>query len=271
MQPDERPLGRLLITRPQADAAPLARRLARLGFTTLVEPLLEIVYREGPPLDLSDVQALLATSGNGIRAFARRDQRRHLPVLAVGDATARTASAAGFTQVETAAGDVAALADLAVRRFDPEAGALLHVAAGDLAGDLAGRLVAAGFRYRREVLYAAVTARRLSPAAREALQGGGLGGGLAGVLLFSPRTAATFARLVGEAGDARVCARLLAFCLSRAVADEAAALAWRRIVIAPEPTEAALVAAIVGAMPSPEGRDARGERANSVSPRAREP
>ena len=267
MQPDERPLGRLLITRPQADAAPLARRLARLGFTTLVEPLLEIVYREGPPLDLSDVQALLATSGNGIRAFARRDQRRHLPVLAVGDATARTASAAGFTQVESAAGDVAALADLAVRRFDPEAGALLHVAAGDLAGDLAGRLIAAGFRYRREVLYAAVTARRLSPAAREALQGGGL----AGVLLFSPRTAATFARLVGEAGDARVCARLLAFCLSRAVADEAAALAWRRIVIAPEPTEAALVAAIVAAMPSPEGRDAGGERANSVSPRAREP
>lgn len=198
---------RLMITRPPADAAPLARALAAHGFETLSEPLLQIEYRDGPSLHLQGVQALLATSANGVRAFTRRDQRRDLPLLAVGDATARAARAAGFTQVDSASGDVAALAELVVRRLDPAAGALLHVAAGDLAGDLAGRLAAAGFTCRREVLYAAVTATRLSPAAADALRDGPL----AGVLLFSPRTAATFVRLVSDAGLEGACARWAAF------------------------------------------------------------
>ena len=258
---------RLLITRPQADAVPLARTLAGLGFATLTEPLLEIVYADGPPLDLRGVQALLATSGNGIRAFARRAGRRDLPVLAVGDATARIASTAGFTSVESAAGDVAALADLALRRLSPGAGALLHVAAGDLAGDLAGRLTAAGFGYRREVLYSAVTAERLSPAACDALNAGRL----AGVLLFSPRTAATFARLVREAGQERACAHIVAFCLSRAVAEKAAALCWRRIVVAREPTEPALIAGIVSTIAKTAGAATAGDNGNSVSPRGGEP
>jgi uroporphyrinogen-III synthase len=256
-----------MITRPHADAAPLTRTLAGLGFATLVEPLLEIVYRDGPPLDLEDVQALLATSANGIRAFARRDQRRQLPVLAVGDATGRTARAAGFTQVESAAGDVAALADLVIRRLDPAAGVLLHIAAGNIAGDLAGQLAAAGFRYRREILYSAEAARRLSPAASAALRDGSL----AGVLLYSPRTAATFARLVGEAGEQDACARLVAFCLSRAVAERVAEIAWQRIIVAPEPSEAALVAAVVRAMAPPDHPDTGGNKGNSVSPPAREP
>ena len=267
MPTDENPVRRLLITRPRADAAPLARTLAGLGFPTLVEPMLEIVYRDGPPLDLGGVQALLATSGNGIRAFARRSAQRDLPVLAVGDATARTASAAGFTRVESAAGDVAALADLTACRLDPGAGALLHVAAGDLAGDLGGRLAAAGFVYRREVLYSALAAERLSPAARDALTGGRL----AGVLLFSPRTAATFARLVGELGEVAALSRLVAFCLSRAVAAKVAALPWREIILAAEPTEAALVEGVVAALPTDEQPGAHGGEGNSVSPRASEP
>ena len=52
------------------------------------------------PLDLDGVQALIATSANGVRAFAARDPRRSLPVCAVGDATARAASDAGFADVE---------------------------------------------------------------------------------------------------------------------------------------------------------------------------
>lgn len=257
---------RLMVTRPDADAAPLTDLLAGLGFATLVEPLLEIVYEGGPPLDLGGVQALLATSANGIRAFARRDERRELPVLAVGDATARMARAAGFTRVESASGDVVALAALVIDRLDPAAGELLHVAAGTVAGDLAGDLAAAGFRYRREVLYSARTATRLSPAASAALHEGSL----AGVLLYSPRTAATFVRLVEDAGAEAACARLTAFCLSRAVADRAAGIPWRRLVIASEPTEAALIAGLTSALGSPDGRGAGDDIGISVSPPAGE-
>ncbi|MGF1641980.1 MAG: uroporphyrinogen-III synthase, partial [Rhodospirillales bacterium] len=207
----------------------------------LIEPLLTIEPLTGPPLDLGGVQALLATSANGVRGFAAREHRRDLPVYAVGDATARTAAAAGFAAVESAGGDVDSLAALVRRRLDPAGGALLHAAGSALAGDLGGGLRAAGFTYRRIVLYRARTADRLSPAAAAAIRDATV----AGVVLFSPRTAAVFAALATAADVADGCRRLACFCLSDAVAAAAGAIGWARTVVARRPDQAALIEAVL--------------------------
>ena len=102
----------VLITRPRHDAEAVARVLATRGVESLIEPLLEITNLPQAALDLDGVQAVLLTSANGARALAQATTRRDLTVLAVGPATAAAASDAGFTQVETAAGDVNALAGL---------------------------------------------------------------------------------------------------------------------------------------------------------------
>lgn len=222
---------RVLITRPREDAGPLAERLAGMGVDSLIEPLLEIRYLPAAGLDLDGVQALLVTSANGARALARATDRRDLPVYAVGDGSARAAGAAGFARVESAAGDVEALAALVVARLDPGAGRVVHVAGSAVAGDLAGRLAAAGFAAERAVLYEARQARALSAACVAALRAGGLDA----VALFSPRTAAGFVRLAREAGVAEACAGLEALCLSEAVAERAATLAWRRVRVARRP------------------------------------
>jgi uroporphyrinogen-III synthase len=231
---------RLLITRPAEDAEPLAAALRERGIDSLIEPLMIVADAAGPPPELAGVQALLVTSANGARAIARRMRERSLPVLAVGDASAAAARRLGFKSVNSAAGDVAALARLVRAELDPRNGALLHVAGSRTAGDLAGELKRAGFDYRRLVLYEARPADRLSAAAVAALEGGGVDG----VLLFSPRTAATFAALAAKAGVAGACRRLVAYCLSQAVADELAGLAWREVVVAAAPNQDSLIAAI---------------------------
>ena len=230
----------VLITRPDADAGPLAAALAARGITAMLEPLLMIEFVPGPPLALAGVQAILATSANGVRALSLRTDCRTLPLYAVGDATAREARGLGFAAVESASGDVAALAQLVRARLDPAQGALLHVAGTALAGDLAGLLSAAGFTCHREVLYRARTAETLSTAAATALRDGAL----AGVLLYSPRTAAAFVHLVTEAGVGASCARLHAFCLSAAVAAAVSDVIWKAVITAALPTEPALVAAV---------------------------
>ncbi|MCP5366625.1 MAG: uroporphyrinogen-III synthase [Hyphomicrobiales bacterium] len=234
---------RVLITRPHEDAAPLAARLAGLGVDSLTEPLLRIRFLPGPALDLAGVQALLVTSANGVRAFAARQDDRDVPAYAVGDASARAARDLGFARVYSAGGDVDSLADLVRRRLDPAAGALLHVAGSKVAGDLAGQLGDAGFEVRREVLYRAETSTALSPQAAAALAGGSLHG----VLLFSPRTAATFADLLARAGLQDACARLAAYCLSAAVRERVASLPWRRLRMAARPDQDSLVALVAGA------------------------
>lgn len=228
----------MLVTRPEADARLLSGRLEALGAEPVMAPLLTVVQRPGATADLDGVQALLATSANGVRALAATTSRRDLPLYAVGEATASAAIEQGFATVVGAAGDVDSLAALAAAALDPAAGALLHVAGTALAGDLAGALGDAGFEVRRAVLYEARAPEELPAAAAAALTMGSLDA----VLLFSPRTARTFVTLVAAAGLAARCADIDALCLSPAVAEAAAGLPWRRYRVAAAPDQEALLA-----------------------------
>ncbi|MCW8916381.1 MAG: uroporphyrinogen-III synthase [Magnetovibrio sp.] len=229
---------RLLVTRPSADSAPLLAQLKRMGHEGLSAPLLDISVLPGDELNMDGVQALLFTSANGARAFAGRSYERCLPALCVGDATAREALALGFEDVKSASGDVVALAQLVERECQPNGGTLLHPAGSKVAGDLAGRVEAAGFSYRREVLYQAIKADELPQEAKDAIQAGSLGG----VLMYSPRTGAAFARLVDKAGLTAHLNQVDAYCLSDAVAQEVQDLAWRRVKISATPDQASLLA-----------------------------
>ncbi len=200
-------------------------------------PMLTIILNRGPEPDLSGIQGILFTSANGVRAFAKVAPRRDLPVFAVGDRTAVAARDAGFTLVESAGGDVDSLVRLVRDRCTPRAGAFLHPAGSDVAGDLAGQLGAAGFAVRRTVLYHAEAATTLSQEVVLALSEHLID--LA--LFYSPRSAATFVSLARRDGLEKACEKLEILCLSKAVAEAADPIMWRRVMIAPHPVQDALL------------------------------
>ncbi len=228
---------KVLITRPQEDALPLAALLKKHGIETLIDPMLRIEYISGSPLDLSKVRALLMTSANGVRAFCRRSQERDLPVYAVGDATMREANAQGFQDVKTASGDVDALAKLVVASETDQSGVFLHSAGTDIAGSLGTRLEAAGFRYNRQVLYKAVAASQLN----EEVCGAIREHQIRGVLLYSPRTAKIFSKAAAQAALATDLSKMSAYCLSNAVAEKLSGVRWRSVRVATHPTQADLL------------------------------
>ena len=229
-----------LVTRPREDSAEVSAALGARGFQVQVEPFLNIVLSLGQTLDLTGVQGFLATSANGARALAANHAPLHLPLWAVGDATARCARDLGFSQVASAGGDVETLAALVAGAANLAAGPLLHAAGSAVAGDLAGRLGAAGFTVRRQVLYEARPATALSPALLTSLDQGRLD--LA--LFFSPRTALSFVTLTIAAKRDQACRTIAAYALSAAVARELAVLPWRDMVVAENPDQASLLAAI---------------------------
>jgi len=145
---------RIAITRAQPEADRTAEKLRTLGADPVVAPLLETKDRAFDA-DITGVQALLFTSANGVRATARKITDRALPTLAVGDATARAARDAGFQDVRSAGGDVAALSALANGSLNPKAGTLLYLSGADVAADLVGWLIAAGFTATRRIVYEA--------------------------------------------------------------------------------------------------------------------
>ena len=151
---------RVLITRPERDAEQLKAALANHEIEALVESLFQVEFEPEPTLDLDGVQAVLLTSRNGADALARAVRRRDLAIFAVGDATGRAATAAGFPATESAGGAVEDLAKLVAERLDPANGPLLHVAGRQAAGDLADLLEGNGFEVRRAVLYQATATCR---------------------------------------------------------------------------------------------------------------
>ena len=231
---------RALITRPRAQAAGLADALASRGIEAIVEPMLDIHYRDAPAPDLAGVQAILCTSANGARALARLSAERERPVFAVGDSTAGRARAEGFVRVESAGGNVADLARVVRERLRPGDGPLLHVAGTEIAGDLAGELRTHGFEVERAVLYDARPAAGLSAATVRALASGIVNF----ALFFSPRTAAIFVGLAQRAGLAEALRGVTAFSISAAAEAALAGTSFREHCIAETPDQRGLLAAL---------------------------
>ncbi|MFH1806667.1 MAG: uroporphyrinogen-III synthase [Pseudomonadota bacterium] len=224
----------ILNTRPVADSEGLLTALQGYGYRTLSAPMLEIVLTpRTTDIDLSGVQALVFTSANGVRAFVAASDQRDLPVLSVGDATARMARKAGFDDIQSAGGDIQDLAALITAKIDPHKGALYHPAASQPAGDLAIMLAEAGYEIRRETLYEAQPVNDFSPEVLDALTRHQIDA----VLFFSPRTAQSFVKVVAHYKMDAAIRHIQAFCLSQAVKDRLSPLIWQEIHVARQPTQ----------------------------------
>lgn len=221
---------RLLVTRPEADAARTAAVLRARGHEVLVAPLLRVESLRadfGEPFD-----AVLMTSANAARAIAahpRIGELVALPCLTVGDRSADAARESGFRRVESAGGSQADLVRLATQRY--ASGRLLYLAGEDRAGDLASELP--NHSVETAVIYRAVPLEKL-PAEITATA-------LDGALHYSRRSAVTLLRLAEPAGALNVALSLAHYCLSAEVAAPLREAGAPRVAVAASPTESALM------------------------------
>ncbi len=224
----------VLITRPEPGASETAKRIVALGFEPIVAPVLAVTGRALPPL--GEPQAVLVTSGNALPALPASLYGTKL--LAVGDATAARARAAGFTDVLSAGKDAEALAELAASVCNPRDGTLLLASGAGQGLALATALRGRGFKVRRVVAYAAKPITEFSVAVRKALDAGGL----RAALFFSPETARVFMTIFQRDMAAALVQGIDALAISKAAALPLPKLPWRRIQIAAHPTQDELLA-----------------------------
>jgi uroporphyrinogen-III synthase len=222
----------VLVTRPEPGASETAQRLLALSYHPVLAPLLR-VRRLEPALPL-DVSAVLVTSGNAVPCLPA--SLYSTPLLAVGNATADRARAAGFAHVLSADGDAAALAELTRQVCRPGA-ALLLATARQQGGSLAATLRAAGFVVHRRAVYAAKPVDRMPQPALQALQGGSL----AAALFLSAETARAFARLLPPQLLPAL-AEVEALAIGQPTAEALRFLPWRRVRVSAKPTQDSILA-----------------------------
>lgn len=228
---------RILVTRPREESNSTAALLQARGHDVVISPLMEILSLEGRQISFEGIQAILATSANGVRALAGRSGRRDLPLFTVGKQTAKVACNLGFTDVRSANGDASELAALVANCLAPENGTLFHAAGRDRMDGLSRELRTKGFAIDSEILYEAAARDSFTPEASAALSTGTLDA----VILFSPRSAKIFATLVREAGLTDSCSRLTALCMSDATATALGTLSFFETRIAKRSNQDALL------------------------------
>ncbi|MFN7230609.1 MAG: uroporphyrinogen-III synthase [Brevundimonas sp.] len=207
--------GRIWLTRSRPGAEADAAALAALGHAPLIDPVLEIVPVP-VTVDLEPVAAVAVTSAAAVRALAALTPRRDRPLFAVGDATAATARAAGFEDIDAGdetdedagggdagGGDAAALAARLVRAAPPGRAPwpvpwpVLWPRGREVAADLAAlafALAPGRVEIRPVVVYAA------EPRRPDAALAAVAAGQVAAVLLHSPRGARAAAAALQAAG-----------------------------------------------------------------------
>ena len=226
----------VLITRPSGGAAETARRVAAMGLRPIVAPVLEIAPLRARLPSPARLQAIVITSANALPALSA--DYHGLPLLAVGDATASRARAAGFTEVHSASGDAHALVTLVLARCNPAGAPLLLAAGRDRSADPTPAFERWGFTVVRRSVYAGVPAAALPGPARAAL----LERTVRAALFFSPATARTFVRLLLAAFPGEAVAAVEALVISRATGTALTPLPWQRIRVASRPNQDELLA-----------------------------
>ncbi len=225
----------VLVTRPEPEAQDTAARLLAMGYTPLLSPALSIATLDLRLPPTRRWQALLLTSGNAIPALPAC--LHATPLLAVGDATAARARAAGFWRVSSAGRDAAALATLVPLCCAPDEATLLLPTGAGQGLALAASLRERGFRVVRRIAYAARPVGSLRPAARLALAEKRV----AAALFFSPGSARAFVRAC-RSGTTLQGVRAVA--ISAATAAALAPLRWGDIRVASRPNQDELLACL---------------------------
>lgn len=206
----------LLILRPERGAIATAKRAEAMGLSPMIRSLFRVEVREWNAPDPAQFDSVLMTSANAVRyGGAAVGLYRHLPVFAVGAATAQAARDAGFTDIVKGMGN----ASDALRAL----GGAGHSRPLHMSGEDRTAYPSLPFTVTTRVVYAATPVDISLPSGRYA------------ALVHSARAAARFAALCPSPAEVDVIA------ISASVAD-ASGSGWRTISTAAEPTDDAMLA-----------------------------
>ncbi|MCB1522149.1 MAG: uroporphyrinogen-III synthase [Hyphomicrobiaceae bacterium] len=227
------------MTRPEPDASEMRDRLAGMGHTADVAPLLQISLTPPPAAAFEGVTGLVVTSRNGLRALATSQALPGLlalPLYVVGRATGAAARELGFADVTVGPATAKDLVSIIVgAKGTVTVGdgprRLLHLSGDKISFDLVPPLAEEGVQLDRITVYRSQTADAMADAVIAALREGRYDA----VVLMSPLTAETFVHLVLREGLAEAAAVPAYLCLSRGIADVIRRLSPAKVMVAARP------------------------------------
>jgi len=217
----------ILVTRPKEEAKKTALSLEKVGFKTIIEPLIAIEQNFDAKSKISKLikpkSVILITSANALPALCNID--RNQKIITVGKVSAAAIMNLGFNNVTAAGGDVASMINMINSNY-PKNTDFLYLSADITSGDLQKSLKNNGYNCDKIIAYHAKPIDNF-PNSREKADA---------VTLFSKRTAEIFIKL----DQGKLCDKPI-FCISCNVASAFDNTPYKKIHVSNLPNSESLL------------------------------
>ena len=93
-------MGKILITRPLAQATNLSKELKMYGFDNIIHPLLKIEFLKTPQIDFEKYNSCIITSLNAAKILLEQNIEKNLNIYCIGHKTAQFLRQSGFKSIK---------------------------------------------------------------------------------------------------------------------------------------------------------------------------
>jgi uroporphyrinogen-III synthase len=200
-----------------------------------MEPVFTIKYLN---IDISahEFDVVISTSKNSIKAFSQICKVDNLPIITVGNSTMQTAKDLGFSDIISADSNVDGLISFINAHYSSTI-KFLYIRGQEVSCDLKKRLSEEDFNVREVVLYKTIIKRSLTNRCKNLL----LDGKIDSVAFFSSKTARMFCSLILKSGLSHVMNNIIAYTMSKNIADSLKLIKWKKIITSRLPTQESLI------------------------------
>ena len=216
---------------PESEA--LGQKLSVLGLDVIIDPLMAVNSISLIDCVLEKYQALVFTSVNGLRSFYEQFGVIDKPLFVVGNKTANIAKTLGFTDIQSADGDVKKLAELLKSTLSNRDGPFLYLSAKHVSYDLVELLMDSALHVDRYIIYDIISAKTLNQGSISALENQTIDY----IPFYSKRSALIFIEMIENNNLQHCLSSITALCLSTRVAGALNPTVWNDIMTAENPRE----------------------------------
>lgn len=225
----------ILLTRPLSDSLGTRSMLRKHGYKVYIEPIFTIKYLY-PDLSQYEFDIVISTSKNSIKAFSHIYKVDDLPIITVGNSTMETAKCLGFANVVSVDSNVDGLVSFIKTNCSKEM-KLLYIRGQEVSCDLKKRLSDENFNVKEVILYRTIAKRHLTNRCKNLL----LDGSISSIVFFSTQTARVFCSLVTKSGLSSMMSNVVAYSMSKNIADSLKSIKWKAVTTSRLPTQDNLI------------------------------
>ncbi len=225
----------ILLTRPLLDSLDTRYALKKYGYKVYIEPILTLRYLH-PNISEYEFDIVISTSKNSVKAFSNIYKVDDLSIVTVGNATMQTAKDLGFAEVISADGSTDDLISLIKKLYSREV-KFLYIRGQEISCDLKKKLFDAGFNMKEVILYKMIAKKNLSHRCKNLLSTSKVNG----IIFLSAHTARIFCSLILKSQLSDIMNNMVAYVMSKNIADNLKTIKWKKILISRLPTKESLI------------------------------